>query len=172
MIHIPVSRCGIEYEAIVDDEDYPLVAGFKWSAQLERNTGTVYAVCALRKRLDGKNKVLLLRMHRLIVNPGAQEVDHVDGDGLNNRRANLRAATRSQNAMNTRKRHGRPLKGFSYQRTAKRSKPWQARLKLNGKFIFLGYFSTPEEAAKAYDAAAFKYFGDFACPNFAQEKSA
>jgi hypothetical protein len=91
--------------------------------------------------------------------PEGLQVDHIDGDGLNNRRSNLRVATKQQNNWNV-KRDGR-LKGVYPSGTR-----WAARINLNGKEIHLGVHATIEEAAHVYDAAAIHYFGEYACLNF------
>lgn len=114
-------------------------------------------------------------IHRVImkVNKGTQ-VDHVNGDKLDNRRSNLRIATQSQNNMNRSKvnnKHG--YKGIYYYGDYYRKKTnlktevnhWRARIKLDGKYIYLGSFDTKEEAALAYNEGARKYFGEYASLN-------
>lgn len=106
-------------------------------------------------------------MHRQIMGlPQSRtpHVDHRDGNGLNNQRANLRIASVSQNHGNTRKpRSGRNrFKGVT---RSTHGKPWQAQLKIAGHHYFLGRFDTEEEAARAYDVAAREHFGEFALAN-------
>lgn len=105
-------------------------------------------------------------MHRLITGaaPG-QEVDHVNRDGLDNRRANLRVATRSQQIANQdiRLDNTSGYRGVSWRRDSRR---WQAQLTVNGKWRGLGCYDDPEDAARAYDAAAREHFGEFAVLNF------
>ena len=101
----------------------------------------------------------MIRMHKLIT--GWDETDHINHDGLDNRRANLRPATSSQNKGNQRPRISgtSPYKGVS---RAFKGKPWQV-------FVgheYVGTFDDEVEAARAYDAAARERFGEFACPNF------
>jgi hypothetical protein len=101
-------------------------------------------------------------MHRVVTQAvQGQEVDHINGDRLDNRRENLRIVTRSQNAMN-RKWNGSKPKGVSRNYNPRSLKPFTARIQFNGKPIFLGNFSTVEEAAQAYNEAAAKYFGEYA----------
>ncbi len=104
-------------------------------------------------------------MHRVIlaVSPGIQ-IDHADGDGLNNCRANLRICTASQNAHNSKAAWGiSKFKGVTFH---KRTRKWQAQIGSNGKRIYLGSFSQEESAALAYDFYAKKHYGDFAHLNF------
>jgi hypothetical protein len=87
-------------------------------------------------------------------------IDHQNGDGTDNRWANLRLATSSLNAANSRRRSDNTsgFKGVSRCRGAR----WRASIQLNGKFKHLGHFDTPEEAHAVYCAAAANYFGEFA----------
>jgi predicted Zn-ribbon and HTH transcriptional regulator len=102
-------------------------------------------------------------MHQLIA--GSRNVDHVDGNGLNNRRSNLRPATKSQNGANARKNPGKTsrYKGVFWDR--ERS-AWQAKIMVNRKALSLGRFASEEDAALAYDLAAREAFGEFALTNF------
>lgn len=88
-------------------------------------------------------------------------IDHIDGDGLNNRIANLREATRAENNRNTgaRRTNASGLKGVSWN---KKDKRWRADISLNGKGIYIGNFLTPEEAHKAYAEAADRLHAEFA----------
>ena len=153
MKEIPLSRGLV---AMVDDEDFELVASYgKWYAH--RDDTTFYA----RKNFNRGGVWSSVRMHGVIT--GLSYVDHINGNGLDNRRSNLRAATDSQNAMNRGMRSDN-TSGFKGV-TQKRSK-WHASLQVNGKRRHLGDFATRIEAARAYDAAALIYFGEFARPNF------
>lgn len=101
-------------------------------------------------------------MHRLIMEAKQQQkVDHINGDGLDNRKENLRFATTSENAMNkcSTKNKSSSYKGVSWY---KRYKKWQAQIKFKGKSIYIGIFDTEIEAAKAYDNKAKELFGEFA----------
>ena len=105
-------------------------------------------------------------MHREIMNaPDGMEVDHINGNGLDNRRGNLRLCTKAQNQMNSAKRTGKSsiFKGvFWYKITGQ----WRAAIKIARKDIHIGYFDTELEAAEAYDKKALELFGEFAKPNF------
>ena len=103
-------------------------------------------------------------LHRAILDaPSGVLVDHVDGDGLNNVRSNLRLATVHENGWNRRldRDNNTGLKGIVRQRDA-----WRASIRVKGKLHSLGCHATAQEAARAYDAAAFRFYGPFARPNF------
>jgi hypothetical protein len=146
--------------AIVDDEDLDKVVVHKWSLHRGR-----YASA----NVEGKTTL----MHRFILNTAkGLEVDHIDGDGLNNVRANLRTCTRAQNARNrkTNINAPTPFKGVEPEpRKPNLRRPWGARITHNGKRIRLGMYATSEEAARAYDAAAKELHGEFARLNFPDE---
>ena len=105
-----------------------------------------------------------MRLHQLIYNSEAA-VDHINGDTLDNRKANLRAATRSQNQMNKRK-YGNFSSNFKGVSWNKRTKKWVAYIKLNRKKTHLGYFRDEMKAAQAYDTAARELFKEYARLNF------
>ena len=143
------------YEAVIDSADVPLVDGFNWCALVHKN-----AVYARRADCSGiKQRAVYL--HRVILGePDGMDVDHRDGDGLNNRRNNLREATRSQNMCNQRisSRNTHGLKGVHWHKAAGK---WQAHIKLNGRNRHLGLFTTPEAAYAAYCDASTRLHGDF-----------
>ncbi len=154
--------------AIVDPENYEKLSKYKWHALQYRDT--FYAVRIGRKSEAryGKN----IWMHRVVL--GLDEgviCDHINHNGLDNREANLRPATHSQNMQNRPKRRTKchsKYKGVSF-RTAQRK--WVADIQVNGKPIFLGYFDDETEAAREYDRAAKKYHGQFAALNFKRHRS-
>jgi hypothetical protein len=141
--------------AVVDDEDYEWLSQWKWTAQ---KTG--HGFYAMRHE-----KGALILMHRLVNRtPEGLGTDHIDGDGLNNRRANLRTATQLQNMMN---RHGKRggssrFKGVWADMSPRNSKVWRSAIRIDGKLKYLGRFHTEEDAGAAYAAAANAYFGEFA----------
>jgi len=138
--------------ALVDDADFEAVSRVKWYPH--KVSGHIYA----RGKVDGKSQYL----HRTLLNPAQQMVvDHINGNTLDNRRVNLRAATRAENARNCGAYKGRPFKGVFPQVGG-----YMARIVVDRKPIYLGYFKDIEDAARAYDAAAIKEFGEFAWLNF------
>ena len=150
------------YETIVDDDMYNYLNQWKWSAQKGRNT--YYAVHSSKPQ-NGKQKSIC--MHREILGLKAgdgRHTDHINGDGLDNRRCNLRICTRSQNHQNRHSIRGTSqFKGCSWY---KRDKNWEVSITLNSRKIHLGYFDNEIEAAKAYDKKAGELFGEFAKCNF------
>ena len=147
---------------IVDQSDLPILEGFRWFTYKARSTR--YAATHIRKE-NGKDTVRNIHTILLFGNPKgrAPEVDHIDRNGLNNQRINLRPATPSQNRMNRgRTRANRSgFKGVIFYQNA-----WQARIGANGKYLTIGKYSTPEEAARAYDQEAIRLHGEFAVTNF------
>jgi len=143
--------------ALVDDEDYERVMQYKWSANKIGNTW--YAI----SEEPITHKTIL--MHRLILSIKPYELcDHINGNGLDNRRHNLRLASRSQNAMNQIKTHGTSIyKGVSW---VKRDKKWRVQIMFNYKNIYIGDFKDEREAAIAYDEKALELFGGYAKLNF------
>lgn len=156
MKEIPLTKGKV---AIVDDTDYEQLMQYKWQASCYR--GTWYArrggLAALGQR------GMTFSMHREIMRPPAElEVDHKDGNGLNNTRGNLRICTPQENRFNQRKHKGMSrFKGVVFN-----GGKWMARINVNRKTIYIGKYNTEEAAARAYDEAARKHFGEFARVNF------
>ncbi|MGB8014162.1 MAG: AP2 domain-containing protein [Terriglobales bacterium] len=153
------------YAAFVDDADYERVMAVgQWNAQVERS-GNVYAVRSIK--VEGKRAASQL-MHRFIlgITDSKVRVDHKNRYPLDNRRNNLRIATPSQNAANSRARGGTSrFAGVSWHM---RCGKWRARIRPNGSTIHLGLFANELDAALAYDVAARKHFGEFAKCNLGQ----
>lgn len=141
------------YEALISDEDKDLLSS-KWHLLAKPNSDGFYLqnVSGLMHRI-----ILSRKLNRPLVK--GEDTDHKDNNPLNNERSNLRVATRSQNNANKRRlaKTKRPLKGVQ-----PKGNRWQARLMFNGKNLYLGSFTTPEQAHAAYCEAAKKIFGEFA----------
>ena len=156
MAQIPLSQGKF---ATVDDADLEWLSRSRWSVCKH---GCKYAV--RRTRRDGK--ATTERMHRAIMDaPPGMQVDHINGDTLDNRRCNLRLCTNGQNKQNSRgSRKSSPYKGviLSHGR-------WVASIRRNGRTIYLGQYGTPEDAARAYDSKARELFGEFARCNFPED---
>lgn len=149
--------------AIVDVEDYDWLKQYRWSYH---NNGYACRV----ERVGGQQRMIL--MHREIVGaPDDVYVDHINRKRLDNRRCNLRIATPQQSAYNMSKPKSKTgYRGVTQHSDPKRRKPFQARIRVDGKHLRLGWFETAYEAAQAYDAAARKYHGEYAVLNFPNEE--
>jgi hypothetical protein len=142
-------------ETIVDDDDFDELSKYKWYFNLG------YAV-----RMSARPNRMVLLMHREILKtPLGMDTDHINGNKLDNQRANLRICTRSENMMNTPKYPNKtsPYKGvYWFAQTNK----WGSIISVNKKKLHLGFFVNPIDAARAYDIAALAYHGEFARINF------
>lgn len=151
-------RVGRNHFAKVDKEDLPKVDGKVWGPT--KGGKTTYAT----RRLQGTNSSI--GMHRVIVDaPPGMEVDHVNGNGLDNRRHNLRLCTKSQNQGN-RQKHRQSASKFKGVWWDKSKQKWRAAVRVNGRRIYGGLFLREEDAARRYDELAIEHFGRFARVNF------
>jgi len=154
------------YVALVDDQDYERVIRFNWYAHVDKQH--VYAARSL-PWAGGKRRPEYL--HRFILGaPSDIHVDHRNRNTLDCRRDNLREATQAQNMQNRGKfRTNRTgYKGVDFFTQCGK---WRAQIKVHGKTMHLGLFSTPEDAARAYDATARREYGEFAWTNFGSGRS-
>lgn len=164
---IPITK---NLVAIIDKEDEEKILPHKWYAFGKENHKNPIFWAARKTRIDGKQKTLL--MHREILKPPENAVvDHINGDGLDNRKCNLRIATVSQNRANERSiRNRMGFRGVSLSSKGHK-KPFYAKIICNHRTYFLGHYETIEQAAMAYDKKAIELFGDFAVLNFPQQVS-
>lgn len=149
------------YSCIVDDADYEWLSGFKWQ----------YANGYAARGVFEGGRSIKVYMHRLILGiTGRSQGDHANRNRLDNRRSNLRASNASQNRANAKVKMDSST-GFKGVRRRKetryktRNPKWDARITVGCDRKFLGSFLSPEEAARAYDAAALEHFGPFAATN-------
>ena len=159
MIEVPLSRGLV---AIIDDADGPAVlAAGKWSADVHDHT-----TYARRSYVRTDRKRGWQRLHSFLT--GWPLVDHVNGDGLDCRRINMRSGTQSQNLANrsASRNNTSGYKGVSFDRSRG---SYQALIGVRGQRIALGRYADPIEAARAYDEAARHHFGEFARLNFPEE---
>lgn len=156
--------------ALLDDEDYEYINKFSWICSKNKHNfylarqGNKNDLCA------GMYKKTIF-MHRVILNQlKGTIVDHIDGNGLNNQKSNLRIVTPSQNMMNRRKNKNTAsdYKGVSLNKRKLRGKPysWMSTISINNKKMTIGRYDSQIEAAKAYDKKAKELFGEFAKLNF------
>lgn len=149
------------FQALVDDEDLSRLQKFTWSYTKQPGSLTGYA-----QTWDSDRK-RMLRMHRVVLGLMTKatcrdHIDHVNRNGLDNRKSNLRLATPSQNHANEglRSTNTSGFKGVTFDRSRNL---WMAKITFRAKTVNLGRFRTPEEAHDAYMAKARELFGDFAC---------
>lgn len=161
------------YYALVDSADAPRVLAHKW--RVRRHKHSPHKRYVQRSyRVDGHRMTETL--HRFLMGCSPRDgklVDHRNGDGLDNRRLNLRLTDRRGNATNVTSSKRQKLGGYKGVSWNPRAKKWQAQIaggaiRANGKraLLYLGCFVDPTDAARAYDAAAIQHFGEFAALNF------
>lgn len=149
------------YEAMVDAADADLVSGYNWFADMKvRADGSIKTLYASRSERIGK-KIIVIRMHRVIdgTTPGL-ETDHRNGNGLDNRRENLRAATKTQQRHNQRIaiNNVSGVKGVGFHKARKK---WHAYISVGNKQRHVGIFATLEEAKIAREKAVMELHGEF-----------
>lgn len=156
--------------AFVNDSDYERVNQFKWTTtESKNNDGVVYYAY---RNVSNKNGVIKsIKLHQFILGeaPEGMIIDHKNGNGLDNRRRNLRFCTKSQNAQNSKKTAGKSIyKGVSWNKYRSR---WVAYIRFDNRHIYLGSSKIEKEMAVKYDIAAKLYFGDFAKINFKRDRN-
>ena len=152
------------YQTIVDICHFEYFNQWRWYSKISKERP--YVACYASRRSAGK----LIYLHREVLRIGGIDLsgklaDHVNNDSLDNRLANLRACDRKENARN-RLKPSNNTSGFKGVRLIKINGKFTAQIRCNEHLFHLGCFFDPIDAAKAYDRAALKYFGEFACLNF------
>ena len=146
--------------ALVDDEDFELVSQWKWHAHFDG----LHWYARRGQRVNGK--VVITRMRRQLLCPQeGKDIDHISGDTLDNRRCNLREATKAENVRNQPPRCNR-TSGVQHKGVYVEGDSFRAQIRYHSVLISLGTWSTEFDAACAYDAAAEWLFGEFSNTNF------
>ncbi len=159
IIEVPLSR---GYVALIDAEDSEKVLAYKWHVLINKKNPVTTSIYVI-----GRIKGRTVYLHRFIMDaPKNLQVDHINHNGLDNRRANLRLATPSQNQYN--RIHTNTKTGFRGVKLCRTSKtaPFYAGIRSENRYYNLGSFKTREEAAIAYDRKAIELHGEFAVLNF------
>lgn len=147
-----------KYLTLVSDRDFRQLSKYSWHVIKERG-GTKYAATSIK--VNGRYKRVL--MHRMIMGEKLNFlIDHADGNGLNNTRENLRFCTYAQNNANSKVRSTNRVGFKGVKHIDNPTKPWLASIKHEGQQIYLGQYARVEDAARAYNEAAKKYYGEFA----------
>lgn len=177
-LSIPIMSKGKSYEILIDTVDYERFKQYNWNVLYSKGEATKYIRRKILKGEDRAGGVELL--HHFILRLGSEiHLDHIDGNGFNNRSYNIRVATSAQNSQNRRKRKNTSSK-FKGVIWCKRDKKWIARITYQGKQIRIGSFESEItngvdegeiRAAEGYDEAAVRYFGSFALLNFEEDRN-
>ena len=145
-------------KAVIDDEDFDRINKYKWHASANSTTGKYYA----RGSIWLNKRTISFKMHRLILNAAkGEQVDHINGDTLDNRKKNLRICNNQQNQQNQihhRKNNKLGIKGVYWDSERRK---FRADIRVNGKLLCLGRFNILGDADSAYRIAEDKYFGEF-----------
>ena len=161
----------MKYKALVDDEDFEFLSRYKW--RVHHDESRMYVKCKINGKSVSMHILLLGKKDGLVI-------DHMDGNGLNNQRSNLRFCTTRENNLNSSSKGVCKYIGVSPNITKNNnfskklnkfvitgiSISWRARLTIGNKNTCIGCFKTPEEAAVAYDKMAKIHYGEFARLNF------
>jgi len=147
-----------------DDQDHDLVKNIKWNIAVGDDQ-VFYARGRIKKRYRKEGEQICVRMHRLIMNPpNDMQVDHINHNGLDNRRNNLRVATQNQNGANRRKDRDN-LTGFKGVTFVKKKGLYKPRIRVDDVLIHGRMTKNIYDAAVQYNEMAIKYFGEYACLN-------
>lgn len=144
--------------ALVDDEDFDFLNQWKWQAFFDKKLNGFYAVRGAKREDIGFKFRRRIFMHRIIAKtPNGKMTDHINHNSLDNRKNNLRIVTNRQNQQNRRGKYSSRYPGVCWN---KRDKKWRARLKINGKYKFLGNFNSEDEAFEMYKNAVHDLTGE------------
>jgi len=147
------------YVALIDDEDYDMVNFFSWRVMIRKtNIYVGTQACRINK------KAVTMLLHQLVLHntPEGYEIDHIDGNALNNQKSNLRIVTHTQNMKNTRKSSGGVTSKYKGVFKPSGVRKYKVLITVDKKVIYLGYYKDELEAARVYNEAALKYFGEYA----------
>jgi hypothetical protein len=144
--------------AIVDDQDYSELSNYKWHCYQDPLSKIWYAK-RTTPRMNGKQKTI--RMHQQIM--GRPLIDHINHNGLDNRRCNLRICTTSQNMKNNQRKilNSSGFRGVYLDKNVKTSHKWRTIIRINNKNISLGYYDTPEKASEIFNIKSKEIYGEF-----------
>jgi hypothetical protein len=165
---LPIKVRNLTLLATLDAADYEREKQYKWRVLFDRTGRKAYVI--RHEKRDGKWRIVYLHRSLLGITDRHIEVDHIDHNGLNCTRANLRACTRRQNMQHRRKRTDGTSSKYKGVHPYRRSPgKWQATVKVDGKYQHIGIFDDEVAAARAYDQSASFHFGKWACVNFPTE---
>ena len=162
-------RTSSGYEILVDDADLPVVLNFNWRVEV---VGRITKRARVFTSIGGSKRRQKIYLSRLLLCEPVDQVDHVSGDTLDNRRSNLRVCTPRQNSQNqvVTARGTSRFKGVHLRKSrhgrVRLYHPWGATIRVDGKKLKIGSFRDEVDAARAYDRSARKHFGEFARLNF------
>lgn len=144
---------------LVDESDYDFINQWHWRVE------GGYAIRSRNSNEASLKKPKRILMHRVILNtPDGMATDHINGNPLDNRRCNLRICTKSENNKN-RKPNYKSTSKYKGVTRSHESKKWRVQLGMNGKNLHIGLFESEDDAARAYNLAAIKHYGEFASIN-------
>lgn len=144
--------------AIVDDEDYEELSKYKWHYHAKGYAARGTTVS------EGLGRLYIFMQRQILNAPKDMQVDHINRNRLDNRKSNLRLATRAENSRNSIN-SSKNANGYRGVKFDKRYGSWSAQIEVDGKHMHLGTFESSDVAARAYDEAAIKYHGAFAMTN-------